>query len=437
MLCSATSCLPAEAADPSLSRFEYSEVAMGVRARIVVYAAGEKSATRACRAAFERIAYLEDVMSDYRPTSELMRLCSKAGGPPVPVSPELLFILRKSEDLSRRSDGAFDVTIGPLVKLWRKARKSRVLPTEEEIAAARKLVGWRKVVIDPKARTVRLKVRGMQLDLGGIAKGYACDEALRVLGEHGIENALVEMGGNIAVSGPPPGKKGWEIEIESATDPARNSVILSRAAVSSSGDTEQYVEMNGIRYSHIVDPRTGLGLTDRIAATIIAPDGVTADGLSTAVSVLGVEKGRALVKTFPGVSAYIISRQASFWQTISITGPDRPEMLEGKTSPATSMSEGIESLNGKMRDELPNAGIFDTLAEATGLTEAGGATTTSGLPTAYRGIIHRCREPATAFGYTFADAGIRPRTNLRPGTNFPDRSRSGAATAADDAVTSA
>jgi len=149
----------------------------------------------------------------------------------------------------------------------------------------------------------------MQLDLGGIAKGYACDEAIRTLKANGIKSALVEMGGDIVVSGPPPGKKGWEIEIANA-DAARSldkprMLALSNSAVSSSGDTEQFVEIGGKRYSHIVDPRTGLGLTDRIAVTVVAPNGVTSDGLSTAISVLGDKKGRALANTYPGVSVYI------------------------------------------------------------------------------------------------------------------------------------
>jgi thiamine biosynthesis lipoprotein len=305
------------------TRFEYSEVAMGVRARIVLYAKDEATAHRAAQAAYDRIAYLEDIMSDYRPASELSRLSAKSGGPAVKITPELLFILTKSQDLSRRSDGAFDVTVGPVVKLWRTARKSGQMPTKAELDAARKLVGWRKVHLDAKAGTVKLDTPGMELDLGGIAKGYACDEAIRVLKQRGIASALVEMGGDIVVSAAPPGKKGWQIEIANATVNCRGEAFadkpvpvarsvrecfaptISNAAVSSSGDTEQYVEIGGKRYSHIVDPRTGLGLTDRIAVTVVAPNGVTSDGLSTAISVLGAKRGKTLANTYPGVTVYI------------------------------------------------------------------------------------------------------------------------------------
>lgn len=291
------------AADP-LPRFEYDEIAMGVRARIVVYAPEEK-AVKACRTAYDRIAVLEEIMSDYRPDSEIMRLCAKAGGPAVSVSKDLLYILSVSQKLSQKSNGAFDVTVGPLVKLWRKARKSGVIPADDEIKAAQSKVGWKKLHIDSKSSKVRLDVSGMQLDLGGIAKGYACDEAMKVLKANGICSALIEMGGDIVVSNSPPGKSGWEIEVANAPDPAKRQMILSNAAVSSSGDTEQYVEINGKRYSHIVDPKTGLGLTERIAVTVVAQNGTTSDGLSTAISVMGEGHSCSWGKFYPGVKVYI------------------------------------------------------------------------------------------------------------------------------------
>jgi thiamine biosynthesis lipoprotein len=290
------------------NRYEYSEVAMGVRARIVLYATDKDSAQTAVRAAYDRIAELEDIMSDYRPDSELMRLCKKAGDGPVEVSGDLYFMLCKCEELSRRSDGAFDCTAGPVIKLWRSARKSGKLPNDFDLEAARKLVGWRKLkLLTPcgeQAGTVKLTVPGMQLDLGGIAKGYACDEAIRILKEHGISSALVEMGGDIVVSAPPPGKKGWGIQITNSSAP--RTITLSHAAISSSGDTNQFVEIGGKRYSHIVDPRTGIGLTNRMAVTIIAPNGVTSDGLSTAISVLGPIRGKTLANAWPGVSICVL-----------------------------------------------------------------------------------------------------------------------------------
>lgn len=289
-----------------LSRFEYFRLLMGMKVRIVVYAPDEGMAVDACAAAFRRIAVLDDIMSDYRADSELMRLCAKAGGPPVKVSPDLFRVLQRAQDVARRSDGAFDATVGPLVALWRRVRKEKRLPTPEELQQAQAIVGWQKLTLDPAAQTAKLAVSGMRLDLGGIAKGYADDCAQAVLRQHGITRALVEAGGDIVVSGPPPGTAGWRIRVPGAGEDGKDLLLtIANRGISSSGDTEQFVEVNGRRYSHIVNPHTGVGLTDRIAVTIVAPDGITGDSLSTAVSVLGAEKGAALAKTYAGVTAYI------------------------------------------------------------------------------------------------------------------------------------
>ena len=291
------------AARQATERFEYAELHMGVKTRLVVYAPSEQAAADACRAAYARVAELEDVASDYRADSELMRLCAKAGQGPVPVSPELFTLLSHAQELSRRSGGAFDVTVGPLVALWRTARKTKQLPTPEALAEARAKVGWQHVELDAERRAVALALPGMRLDLGGIAKGYAGDEAIRVLREHGIRSALFEAGGDIVVADAPPGEKGWPIEV--AGDAPGRTIALAHRGISTSGDTEQFVEIDGVRYSHVVDPRTGLGLTDRYAATVVARDGITADALSTAACVLGEQKGDALVKSCRGARAYI------------------------------------------------------------------------------------------------------------------------------------
>ncbi len=200
-------------AEPALTRHTFTEPHMGTRFRIIVYAANPDAAGKAAKDAFARIASLNATMSDYDKTSELMRLCDKAGGPPEPVSKELFFVLCRAQEVSRQSSGAFDVTVGPVVKLWRTARKLRKLPDAEKLAAARALVDWRNVRLDKDKQTVQLLKAGMQLDLGGIAKGYAADEALAVLQKHGIDRALVAAGGDIAVSGPPAGADGWRIAI--------------------------------------------------------------------------------------------------------------------------------------------------------------------------------------------------------------------------------
>jgi len=293
-------------AAPDLQRFEYKQYHMGNDVRIVVYAPDQDLAERACRAAFDRFAELDDILSDYRANSELMRLCAHAGGPPVRVSRDLYVVLERSQQVARQSDGAFDVTCSPVVRLWRTARKTHLLPTRDAIRAAVKLVGWRNLRLDPRTQTAQLMKPGMQLDVGGIGKGYADDCAQQVLRKFGITRALVEAGGDIVVTDAPPGRDGWSIEVPNAGKPGEPPVMtFANCAVSTSGDTEQFVDIGGKRYSHIVEPHTGMALTDRIEVTIIARDGLTSDGLSTAVSVLGPEKGQALARQYPGTKAYI------------------------------------------------------------------------------------------------------------------------------------
>jgi thiamine biosynthesis lipoprotein len=290
----------------SVSRYEYTQIHMGVQVKILFYAPNQAIALRASDAAFARFADIDSKMSDYRKDSELMRLCARAGGPPVRVSSDLFLVIQRALEVANRSNGALDVTVGPYVRLWRKARLSHVLPAESMLRNASKLVGWKKVRLYPSHHAVQLKVKGMQLDLGGIAKGYADDCAMMVLKQHGIKSALIEAGGDIVMSNPPPGADGWKIDVLNAdSNRDEKTLTLSRCAISTSGDTEQFILFGKKRYSHIVNPRTGIGLTDRIAATIIAHDGLTSDSLSTAVSVLGSKRGMKLVHSYPGARAII------------------------------------------------------------------------------------------------------------------------------------
>lgn len=277
---------------------------MGIDARLVVYAKDQATVEKACRAAFDRVAELDTIMSDYRRDSELNQLSAKSGGEAVPVSKDLFKVLKMSQQVAKQSDGAFDVTVGPLITLWRAARRSGVLPDPAEIEKARALVGWQKMELTPGR--VKLATPGMKLDLGGIAKGYAADEAQKVLKKHGITRALIQMGGDIVVTGPPPGKKGWTIRVPNAgDDQGPKNVEFANCAISTSGDTEQFAVIGGVRYSHVVDPRTGQALTNRVQSTIVAKDGLTTDPLSTALTVLS-EQGRAkLLKSYRGVKVWM------------------------------------------------------------------------------------------------------------------------------------
>jgi len=294
---------------------------MGIDARIVLYAPDQKTAEVAAEAAFKRIAVLEDVMSDYRPTSELMRLCAQPAKKPVKISPDLYKVLKVSQQISAQSGGAFDVTVGPLIQLWRKARKEGKLPDPALIRAAKKLVGYRKLKLNAKDQTATLAENGMKLDLGGIAKGFAADEALIQVQKNGVKSALIEMGGDIVLGDAPPKTEGWQVIVPNNTS-GKPEMTLKNCAISSSGDTEQFVVIGGKRYSHVVDPKTGNGLTRRVQASIIAPNGLTSDPISTALTVLN-ERGRERLlrnyrtsKVFIKTASDAMDRESGLTQTI-------------------------------------------------------------------------------------------------------------------------
>jgi thiamine biosynthesis lipoprotein len=235
-------------------RFEIESPQMGTKARLVLYASDRPRAEAAARAAFARIAGLDARLSDYREDSEISRLAQGAGGPPVVVSRDLFTVLAAAQDQAVRSDGAFDVTCGPLSRLWRRARRQGALPDPSELMAARLLVGPAGLELKDAARTARLRHPGMRLDLGGVAKGYAADAALRVLRTRGFPRALVELGGEVVAGAPPPSLDGWTVALSTA-GPDSAPLLLKDAAASTSGDAEQGFEVEGVRYWASRPPR--------------------------------------------------------------------------------------------------------------------------------------------------------------------------------------
>lgn len=301
----------AVAGDESLSRYEASQPAMGSVFHIALYAPDDEAARKGFKAAFRRIAALDDRLSDYDPQSELSRLsASSPTEKPIPVSDDLWKVLVTADKYSRASGGAFDVTVGPLTSLWRDARRSKELPSKAELKKALDAVGYRHIRFsnDAPKKSVELLKPNMRLDLGGIAKGYAVDEALDALRGHGITRALVNGGGDIGVSDAPPGKRGWRIGVAPLEPKAAPSTFLLLAGhgVATSGDAWQFVEIDGRRYSHIVDPDNGLGLVERSSVTVVAPDCMSADALASAVSVLGMQDGLKLVEKTPQTEAIVL-----------------------------------------------------------------------------------------------------------------------------------
>jgi thiamine biosynthesis lipoprotein len=273
------------------------------------------------------------------------RLCDTAGkGKAVPVSEDLWKALTRASEVSAQSEGAFDVTIGPVIRIWRRARRLHELPEPEKVKEAQELVSYKFMRFDPDHRAVELTKAGMRIDLGGIAKGYAAEEALKVLRKEGVRRAVVHAGGDMAIGEPPPGKPGWTLGVAPPDAGAKPSIYLSlkQTSVACSGDTWQFAVIGDKRYSHIVDPKTGIGLTDHSSVTIVAPDGLTADALSTAVSVLGPERGLKLIEATPGVAGYILqapdgkihAHASSRWKDVPKVEGEAKRSSDEKTEPA-------------------------------------------------------------------------------------------------------
>ena len=293
-----------------LHRFEATEQHMGTSFEIVCYAATEEQAQRALRSGFDRISELDRVMSDYDPDSELSRLSrSSPSTSPIPISDELFTVLTAANALSARTAGAFDVTVGPLTKLWRRARRRGEFPAADLLQTAREATGFQHLKLDSQSKSAELLVPNMRLDLGGIAKGYAGDEALKAMAALGVTSAIVNAGGDVVAGAAPPGETGWRIGVAALERDAPPSKFLcvANGSVATSGDVWQFVEIDGVRYSHLLDPQTGLGLTSRSSVTIMAPTGIDADSLASAVSVLGPRAGLELIEKTPQTEALIFT----------------------------------------------------------------------------------------------------------------------------------
>ena len=303
MLLSAIAYASAKASE----RYAFSEKHMGVDFRIVVYSSSSETAENAARLAFEKISRLDEILSDYKDDSELSRLSKRSGsGKTVPLSKDLWRVLSASRKLSEQTSGVFDITVGPLARRWRVARFYKKLPSNEKLRSALKSVGYKKLELYPGSRSAKLSEPNMSLDLGGIAKGYAVDQALATLRTNGANVALVDGGGDLAMGDAPPERSGWRIEVGGRKHPELPTLNLQNLAVATSGDIEQFVEIADKHYSHLIDPRTGIGLTNRLQVTVIAPTGIQADSLASALSVLGPREASSLLKSYPKAQAYFL-----------------------------------------------------------------------------------------------------------------------------------
>lgn len=317
-------------ASPAIHR--YRQIVMGVETTVSVSCDDEARAVEAGRLAFARLAELEQAMSDYRPDSELMRLCA-THGVAVPVSPELFEVLERADEARVASAGVFDISVGPLTLLWREARKRGAFPDDAAIADARGRSGGDAVLLDRTSRTVTLGHAGMRLDLGGIGKGYGAAKAVEALRAAGFPRVLVAIAGDIAAGDPPTGRAGWTVDLE-RPDGSRERIDLVRESVSTSGDREQFLERDGVRYSHLLDPRTGIGSTTQRQATVVGPDGALVDALSSALSIADQPVIDALQARYGDRYRFVLTRREP-----TAPGGNAPPRT-GPAGPPSPRSEG-------------------------------------------------------------------------------------------------
>jgi len=304
------------------TKYVFQRPEMGSPFTITLYSSDSAAAAAAASAAFQKAEELNTILSDYIDSSEINRLSATSGQHRwVPVSPPLFEILRRSAQAALLSEGSYDITVGPVVRLWRQARRTHQFPDTALLRNALARTGYHYLHLDSPTRSIWLEKEGMRLDVGGLGKGFVAQAALDLLRQLGYPIAMVNAGGKIVLGQVPSDKKGWLIGINAPGEKETllpSFLLLKEMAVATSGDIYQYVEFNGKRYSHIVDPRTGIGLTRRRNVTAIAPDGTDADWLATACSVLSWRKSLRLIRKIPGAALLVtemkngkISRKSS------------------------------------------------------------------------------------------------------------------------------
>lgn len=296
----------------------FSEIAMGVDVSVKVAASDAQDRLSAARLAMAEIRACDDALSDWQASSECSRL-PRTAGEAASVSDRLFAATARSIELARATDGRFDPTVSPIVRAWRAARAQGQLPDTRSLDVALERVGWQAVTLDATARTMTFARDGMALDFGGIGKGFAAQRASGAMVASGQRCHLVAVAGDL-VAGPdaPPGKPGWTIRKEDGLGEPFELVLLGEA-ISTSGDLEQFIEVDGVRHSHIIDPRTGRALHDRTAACVRGPDGATCDALATALCVAGVADAPRVMRAFPGYRASVTTladEVARTWTTM-------------------------------------------------------------------------------------------------------------------------
>jgi thiamine biosynthesis lipoprotein len=291
---------------------KFSQNLMGTDVHILVNAKEGKDLDNAIDATFLEGNRLNMIFSDYEAKSEVSRFSKTSGtGKPFKLSPELFDVLSYSQGLSRKTSGAFDVTVGPLSRLWRMARFQKKLPHKQKLSNAISRMGYANLTLNKLERSGSLKLEGMVLDLGGIAKGYIADRMLEKMKSFGFSRCLIDAGGDLTLGEAPQNRKGWRIEIGGRKHPELPILELSNCAVATSGDLEQFLQIEEKFYSHIIDPFTGFGLLGRAQVTVVSQNGMLADSLASACLALGFEKASNLSRQSEIDSFYYLQKADS------------------------------------------------------------------------------------------------------------------------------
>ncbi len=281
-------------------RYKFTQPKMGSYLTVIFYDNDSIHARQISDKCFSIVDSLNEIYSDYLPNSELNQLCATGGTHQwVAVSPALFDLIQQSSKAWKLSKGSFDITVGPVVRIWRKARKEKKFPDEDAVKKAMQSVGFQYVLIDSVNKKIQLTKTGMQLDAGGIGQGYIGQKVLDFLFQQNIRSALVDVSGDIVAGDPPPGKKGWTVAVnvpESENELLDNKAIVNNQAIITSGDVYQYLLYNGKKYSHIVNPETGYGVTNQRNVTVIAADGTTADWFTKACTILSFKKIKRIAR---------------------------------------------------------------------------------------------------------------------------------------------
>jgi len=273
--------------------------------------------------AFILIDQLEQKMSLNIEDSEINQINNSAGKRSVKVSQDTYLVVSKSLNYARLSQGYFDPTIGPIVKLWGIGSEKQHVPAKQKLTEKLKLVGYQQVKLEPKSQSIKLSTAGMVLDVGGIAKGYAADKVIELLKNQGVKSAYISLGGNVSVLGSKPDGSAWKVGIQDPKAQSRGEVVgilnVKNKTVVTSGNYERYFIEDGVRYHHILNPKTGYPARKGvISATIVAKSSFDADALSTATYILGVEQGLELVNNLAGVEAILITAENQIYVTANL-----------------------------------------------------------------------------------------------------------------------